>query len=163
MAKEKNLTEETTEVVTGTTDPEVTPEQEGTTDPEVTPEQEGTTDPEGTEDEEGTEASEDADGEEAEEETEEGGNKVLVAVYPILFLSHQYNVGDVLPTNYPNMVEAWLAAGTAVWTDSEALKADAVKARPKTAEPGLPGVAVSSESEDNLVGKVPKTASRKKK
>lgn len=157
MAKEKNLTEETTEVVTGTTAPEVTPEQEGTTDPEVTPEQEGATDPEGTED------TKDADGEEAEDETEDGGNKVLVAVYPILFLSHQYNVGDVLPTNYPNMVEAWLAAGTAVWKDSEALKADAVKARPKTAEPGLPGVAVASESEDNLVGKAPKTASRKKK
>ena len=39
------------------------------------------------------------------------------------------------------------------------------KARPRTAEPGQPGVAVASESEDgeNLVGKVPKTTSRKKK
>lgn len=143
MAKEKNLTEETTEVVTDNTDPEVTPEQEGTTDPE------------------GTEAPEDVAGDEVEEETEEDGSKVLVAVYPILFLSHQYKVGELLPTNYPDMVEAWLAAGTAVWADSEAPKA--VKASPKTAEPGLPGVAVASESEDNLVGKVPKTAARKKK
>ena len=59
------------------------------------------------------------------------------------------------------MVEAWLAAGTAVWKDAETPKA--VKARPKTAEPGLPGVAVASETEDNLAGKVPKTAARKKK
>lgn len=133
MAKEKNLTEDNTEVVTGTTDPE------------------------------GTEDSEDGDGEEVEDETEEGGNKVLVAVYPILFLSHQYKVGDVLPTNYQDMVEAWLEAGTAVWKDAEAPKANAVKARPKTAEPGLPGAAVASETEDNLAGKVPKTAARKKK
>ena len=62
------------------------------------------------------------------------------------------------------MVEAWLAAGTAVWTDDDKAKAPA-KARPATAEPGQAGVAVASESEDgnNLAGKVPKTASRKKK
>ena len=138
MAKETNLNEETTEVVTDTTEPEDTTEV--VTD---------TTEPEGTED--GT----------GEEETEEGGSKVLVAVYPILFLSRQYKVGELLPTNYPNMVEAWLAAGTAVWKDSEAPKA--VKASPKTAEPGLPGAAVASETEDNLAGKVPKTAARKKK
>ena len=166
MAKEKNLKEETTEVVTdpeqstnpeGTINPEQSTNPEGTIDPEQSTNPEGTIDPEGTTDPEGS------DGEEVEDETEEGGIKVLVAVYPILFLSHQYNVGDVLPTNYQNMVDAWLEAGTAVWKDSEALKANAVKARPKTAEPGLPGVAAASESEDNLAGKVPKTAGRKKK
>ena len=93
---------------------------------------------------------------------EEADNKELVAVYPILFLSHQYNVGEVLPVNYPDMVQAWLEAGTAVWKQTESPKA---MARPATAEPGLPGTAVASDSEDgeNLVGKVPKTTSRKKK
>lgn len=110
-----------------------------------------------------TEASENLTEDETEEETgEEAENKKLVAVYPILFLSHQYKVGDVLPVNYPDMVQAWLDAGTAVWKQTEAPKA---KARPATAEPGLPGTAVASDSEDgeNLVGKVPKTTSRKKK
>lgn len=144
MAKEKNLTEETTEVVTGTT------ESEETTKPEETTELEE------------TEVPEDASGEEAEEETEEGGNKVLVAVYPILFLSHQYKVGDVLPTNYPNMVDAWLEAGTAVWRKTEPALS---KATPVTAEPGLAGTAVTSDSEngEDLVGKVSKTARRSKK
>ena len=111
-----------------------------------------------------TETPEDIAGEEVDKEIEEDGNKILVAVYPILFQSHQYKVGDTLPANYPDMVEAWIEAGTAVWkgTDETAPK---TKARPRTAEPGLPGVAVASEAEDgeNLVGKVPKTTNRKKK
>lgn len=136
MANEENLTEETTEVV----EVEVTEtESEGT-----------------------TESSEDVAGVEMEYDTEEDGNKVLVAVYPILFLSHQYKVGDILPTNYPAMVEAWIEAGTAVWRKEEQ---EAPKAKQATSEPGLSGEAVSSESEsgENLVGKVPKTRARSKK
>lgn len=121
---------------------------------------------EGSEAEVNTETSEGATGTgegTAEEVEEETGKKELVAVYPILFNSHQYNVGDVLPTNYPDMVQAWLEAGTAVWNGAETQKV--VNANPKTAEHGLSGAAVVSESEDgdNLVGKVPKTAARKKK
>ena len=136
MAKEKNLTEETTEVVT-----------EKVTEP--------------TEPEE-TEAPEDVAGEEIREETEENGSKDLVAVYPILFQSHQYKVSDTLPTNYPDMVDAWIEAGSAVWRMAETV---APKAKSVTAEPGQSGVAVASEAEDgdNLVGKVPKTTGRKKK
>ena len=37
------------------------------------------------------------------------------------------------------------------------------KAIPETAEPGLEGLAVNGETEENMVGKVPKTAARKKK
>ena len=98
------------------------------------------------------------------EETKEDGSKILVAVYPILFQSHQYNVGDTLPANYPDMVEAWIEAGTAVWKGIEDAATKA-KASPRTAEPGLPGDAVYSESEDgeNLVGRIPKTTNRKKK
>ena len=39
----------------------------------------------------------------------------LIATYPILYQSTQYNVGQSLPTNNPDMVKAWLDAGTAVW------------------------------------------------
>lgn len=104
--------------------------------------------------------------EEEVEDTEDAEDipKHLVATYPILYLSHQYQVGEVLPTNNLEMVEAWLAAGTAVWVDDKQAETPA-KAQPATAEPGLPGVSVSSESEDgdDLVGKVPKTARRSKK
>lgn len=88
----------------------------------------------------------------------------LTAKASILFESKLYAPGDEIPANNPVMVEAWLEAGTAVWIDDEQKKAPA-KARPRTAEPGQPGVAVHSESEngEDLVGKVPKTNSRKKK
>lgn len=91
-----------------------------------------------------------------------GEGSTLVACYPILYHSHQYAVDEVLPTNDPGMVAAWLEAGTAKWTDGEP-KEEAPKAVPKTAEPGRTGEAVSTESDgDDLVGKVPKTKQRKK-
>ena len=87
----------------------------------------------------------------------------LTAKVSILFESKLYAPGATLPANNPVMVEAWLEAGTAVWIDNEQTKTPKAKAR--TAEPGQPGVAVHSESEngENLVGRVPKTNSRKKK
>ena len=89
----------------------------------------------------------------------------LTAQKDILFENRIYAPGEELPTKNEVMVKAWLAAGTAVWIDDEQPEEPKAKARPKTAEPGLPGAAVASESEDgeNLVGKVPKTTSRKKK
>ena len=36
----------------------------------------------------------------------------LVATYPILYRSHQYEVGDSLPADDESMVQAWLDAGT---------------------------------------------------
>ena len=88
----------------------------------------------------------------------------LTAQTSILFESKMYKPGDELPVKNPAMVEAWLEAGTAVLIDDEQKKTPA-KARTRTADPGQPGVAVHSESEDgeNVVGKVPKTNSRKKK
>lgn len=87
----------------------------------------------------------------------------LTAQTSILFESKIYKPGEELPVKDPAMVEAWLEAGTAVWIDDEQKKTP-VKARPKTEEPGQPGVAVHSESEngENLVGKVPRTSRRKK-
>ena len=43
----------------------------------------------------------------------------LVATYPILYRSHQYEVGDSLPADDESMVQAWLDAGTAVWSESD--------------------------------------------
>ena len=37
----------------------------------------------------------------------------LKALRPVLYLAHQYDRGDELPVNNPDMVEAWLEAGSA--------------------------------------------------
>lgn len=88
----------------------------------------------------------------------------LIAQQHILFESKMYAPGNELPTKDATIVEAWIAAKTAVWIKDDTNNTRA-KAQPRTAEPGQPGVAVASESEDgeDLVGKVPKTANRKKK
>lgn len=90
--------------------------------------------------------------------------KVLTAQKSILFESKMYNPGDELPVHNAGMVDAWIAAKTAVWIDDETIGTKAT-AQPKTAEPGLSGAVVASESEDgdDLAGKVPKTTRRKKK
>lgn len=114
--------------------------------------------------------------------------KKLIAQTSILFESKMYAPGEELPTKNPEMVEAWLKAETAVWKASEDPKADEgqatdemtktdevqpadeemerppVKAEPKTAETGVFGTAEGAETgeAENLVGKVPKTRSRKK-
>ena len=60
----------------------------------------------------------------------------LVATYPILYRSHQYEVGDSLPADDESMAQAWLDAGTAVWSEGKQEKA---KATPATATAGLAG------------------------
>lgn len=104
------------------------------------------------------ELKEDADSEGQEPEE---APMFLIAVYPILYLSHQYKVGDILPANDFRMVAAWLSAGTAVWRSAPE---KASKAKPRTAEPGLPGQAVFSEAQDgdDLAGKIPQTIGRKR-
>ena len=124
----------------------------------------------GEEDGAGTENKENQDpetGTENGENPEEGGEpeeipKILTAVYPILYLSHQYKVGDRLPANNPEMVAAWIEAGTAAWISEACLSVP--KAGSRTAEPGLAGQAVSSEAGnyDNLVGRISRTNSRKR-
>ena len=114
---------------------------------------EDTTDP--GEEEAGDQGGKEAgDSGEEPESSSEAVPKVLTAVYPILYLSHQYKVGDPLPANNPDMTEAWLAAGTAAWVEE---KHTDVKAKPKTAVPGIPGQADASGTGNDLVGKVPGT------
>lgn len=95
--------------------------------------------------------------------------KELVAKQSILFESKLYGIGEKLPTKNPEMTEAWLEAGTAVWTGAE-VETDSdgeteVKARPVTAEPGIAGEAVNSDSMtgEDLVGRVPKTSAKSRK
>ncbi|WP_034439441.1 hypothetical protein [Clostridium ihumii] len=43
----------------------------------------------------------------------------LIAIYPILFESHQYKIGDELPASNHDMVKIWLESGVAEWRNSE--------------------------------------------
>ena len=82
----------------------------------------------------------------------------LIAVYPILYRSKQYGGGQGLPADDESMVQAWLDAGTAAWMDPEA--PPPAKAKPAAAEAGLAGESVNGETDENLVGKVPKIPAR---
>ena len=83
----------------------------------------------------------------------------LVATYPILYRAHQYEVGDSLPADDESMVQAWLDAGTAVWSEG---KQENAKATPATATAGLAGESKNGETPENVVGRVPKTPTRSK-
>lgn len=99
----------------------------------------------------------------------------LIAKYPILYLSKQYDIGEELVANNPEMVKAWLDAGTAEWVEDEESVSDGTtdeksgeelppaKATPVVAEAGLAGDAVGAETDENLVGKIPKTPTRARK
>lgn len=101
---------------------------------------------------ESTDAGMDAGDPEAEYGGEDGQPKELIAVYPILYLAKQYKIGEKLPANDPEMVQAWVDAGTAVWTSE---REGRPKAKPAAA--GLFGRAAFSGSEDgdNLAGRIP--------
>lgn len=81
----------------------------------------------------------------------------LVAIYPILYRSRQYGIGESLPADDETMVQAWLDAKTAVWQEEETPKG---KAKPVTAQAGLAGQSPNGETDDNVVGRVPKTPAR---
>lgn len=87
--------------------------------------------------------------------------KKLIALYPVLYLSKQYSVGDELPANNESMVSAWLEAGTAQWIENSLT---GINAAPATAQAGIAGDAIGPETDgDDLVGKVPKTPARSRK
>ena len=76
-------------------------------------------------------------GDENRETKSNSAGKILTAVYPILYLSRQYKVGEALPANDPAMAEAWIAAGTAVWIPAPSSDTgEGQGARPMTEEPG---------------------------
>lgn len=83
----------------------------------------------------------------------------LVAIYPILYRSHQYEIGDTLPADDQSMVQAWIDAKTAMWQEETVPGA---KAKPVTAQVGLAGQSPNGETADNVAGRVPKTPARSK-
>ncbi len=97
-----------------------------------------------------------------EDETVSDAPKVCLAQAYILYNSTQYKPGDELPTNNPEMLEAWLEAGTAAWVDEDIVKK--ARAQSVTAMTGLYGQAVCSDSDngEDLVGRVPINNGRRK-
>lgn len=83
----------------------------------------------------------------------------LVAIYPILYRSRQYEIGESLPADDETMVQAWLDAKTAIWQEEETSTG---KAKPVTAQAGLAGQSPNGETAESVVGKVPKTPARSK-
>lgn len=87
---------------------------------------------------------------------------MLKATAPILYRSKLYGVGDLLPSDNPAMVEAWIEARSAKWSDeNEEAAAPKPKARMVTSQPGMPGLSSDGDPEA-LIGRVPKRAVRKK-
>lgn len=86
----------------------------------------------------------------------------LKALRPVLYLAHQYDMGDELPVNNPDMVEAWLEAGSAEWRVEEIpMGSSATKAIPAAALAGQPGISERGV-EGDLTGRIPETPERKK-
>jgi hypothetical protein len=86
----------------------------------------------------------------------------LIATIPIIYKNMQYKKGDALPLD-TEMQEAWIMCGSAVFKEEDDVKTIPVKARRVTAQSGLIGTAVNSESEINLIGRIPETERRRKK
>lgn len=87
----------------------------------------------------------------------------LIAVNHILYRNKQYHPGDELPID-TDMQEVWIDCGSAIYADSdEAPEIKVTKARRVMAQSGLTGTAINSESDENLIGRVPGTEGRRRK
>ena len=86
----------------------------------------------------------------------------LIATCPILYKNKQYIPGEELPQN-TEMQEIWVECGSAILSEETIEKEIKTKARSVTAQAGLFGTAVNSESEENLIGRVPVTERRRRK
>lgn len=87
--------------------------------------------------------------------------KQLIAVFPILFESTNFEPGDELPTHNAGLVDIWTGNGAAVWKDTEEPKKQRAKAKQAAAPAGLPGDAYPSAGpEQDLVGKLPSRKTR---
>lgn len=86
----------------------------------------------------------------------------LKALRPVLYLAHQYDMGDELPVNNPDMVDAWLEAGSAEWrAEGIPIESSAPKAIPAAALAGQPGIS-DRGTEGDLTWRIPETPERKK-
>ena len=85
----------------------------------------------------------------------------LIATRPILYLCHQYEVGDELPEADSSTVTQWMANGVVALIEDNGAARKAAKAIPVTAQPGAPGLS-SDGDPDELAGRVPSTPERKR-
>lgn len=84
----------------------------------------------------------------------------LIALRPVLYLAHQYDTGENLPVNDPEMTKLWIDAGTAVWKEETESEKPPAKAVLVTADPGIMGM--NSTGINEMIGHIPQTSERKK-
>lgn len=73
----------------------------------------------------------------------------------------EYQPGEDLPADDPELAAEWVESGAAVWRPDDYQPPTWAKAKRAAAEPGLPGLAVGGEATgQELVGKVPATPER---
>ena len=81
---------------------------------------------------------------------------MLIALNPVLLDNTQYNPGDTLPANNPDLVAAWIECGSAEYREDEEPENPKPKAKRKSAKAGRTGIAQpSSGPENDLVGQIP--------
>lgn len=78
----------------------------------------------------------------------------LIATRPILYLAHQYEVGDILPQGDTELAEAWIETNSAVWEEETQTAEKPKKARRVVAQPGVSGKSSDGDPEA-LTGRVP--------
>lgn len=90
----------------------------------------------------------------------------MIALRDIFLGNRRYRRGETLPSG-TGLEEGWIEAGSACAEEEyAAILAGAdvrTKARRGAAKAGMPGLAVNSESGENLVGQVPKRGKRGKR
>lgn len=85
----------------------------------------------------------------------------LVALGYIQVGFREYQPGESLPADDPELAAEWVESGAAVWRSDDYQPPTWVTAKRAAAEPGLPGLAVGGEATgQELVGKVPATPER---
>ena len=87
---------------------------------------------------------------------------MLIALRPVLLDNTQYNPGDTLPANNPDLVTAWIDCGSAQYRDeAEPEETPKPKAKRVSAKAGRTGIAQPSRGPENdLVGQVPDPQTR---
>lgn len=80
----------------------------------------------------------------------------LTALIPILLDNTQFEPGDALPANNPDLVAAWIECGSAEYREDAEPGPEKPKAKSVTAKAGRTGIAQPSTGPDSdLVGRVP--------
>lgn len=89
----------------------------------------------------------------------------MIALRDIYLKNGRYRRGETLPSG-SGLEEAWVEAGSACTEEEYAAilagETKAAKAARGAAKAGLPGSAVNSPTEENLVGQVPKRGKKKR-